>query len=267
MNRVAPGIWQGDAQAAASLLPPGAIDLIYLDPPFGTGRLRQGPAGAYGDQWRGAVSHVDWLTECCRRLWPALRQGGTLWLHLDARSVHHMRVALDQLWADGTCRNEVVWCYNGGGVPKRDFSRKHDLLLRYVKGANWTFHMPRRPYKANTQAIGRHSTRARQVTIDLERGTPETDWWTDIPTVTGWSGERLGYPTQKPLALLSRLITATSNRGDLVADLFMGSGTTLAAAASLGRRYFGVDSSPAACDLAATRLAPWQAAAWDWSPQ
>lgn len=266
MNRVAPGIWRGDAQAAASLLPRGAVDLIYLDPPFGTGRRRQGEAGVYADQWAGPGRHVSWLTECCQRLWPALRQGGTLWLHLDARAVHHLRLALDRALVDGACRNEVVWCYNGGGVPKRDFPRKHDLLLRYVKGDDWTFHASRRPYKANTQAVGRHSTRARRVAIDLPHGTPETDWWADIPTVTGWSAERLGYPTQKPLALLSRLIAATSNRGDVVLDLFMGSGTTLAAAAALERRYLGVDSSAAACDLAARRLTPWQAAAWDWTP-
>lgn len=266
MRRTAPGIWQGDAQVAASLLPASGVDLVYLDPPFGTGRRREGQAGAYADQWKGSGQHVSWLAECCERLWPALRAGGTLWLHLDARSVHHLRLALDRVLVDGTCRNEVVWCYNGGGVPRRDFPRKHDLLLRYVKKGDWTFHAIRRPYKANTQAVGRHSTRAKVTAIDLDWGTPQTDWWADIPTVTGWSPERLGYPTQKPQALLSRLIAATSNPNDVVVDLFMGSGTTLLAAASLGRRYLGVDNSKAACDLAARRLAPWQAAAWDWAP-
>ncbi len=262
MDWIGPGIWQGDALEAASLLPLDSIDLAYLDPPFGTGRTRSGPLGRYPDGWQGAMAHASWLVRCCVGLWPALREGGTLWLHLDARTVHHARVLLDDQLAGGTCRNEVVWCYNGGGLPKRDFPRKHDVLLRYVKGKDWTFHPARQPYKANTQAVGRHSSRARRVAIDLGRGTPHTDWWTDIPTVTGWAPERLGYPTQKPLQLLERLIAATSNPGDRVVDLFMGSGTTLEAAARLGRCYLGVDASAAACDLATRRLRPWQAAAW-----
>lgn len=189
------------------------------------------------------------------RMWGALRDGGTLWVHLDHHAAHRVKVLMDEAFGEESFRNEVVWCYNGGAVPRRDFPRKHDTLLRYVKGVDPTFHILRRPYKANTQSVGRHSTRARKVAIDLGRGTPLTDWWDDIRTVTGWSPERTGYPTQKPLALLERVVQTTSDPGDLVADFFMGSGTTVVAAARTGRRYLGVDIDPEAVAVARRRLA------------
>ena len=136
----------------------------------------------------------------------------------------------------------------GGGVPKKDFPRKHDVILRYSKGSSWSFNKEFKPYKENTQEVGIHSTLSGENNeIDLERGTPVTDWWTDIRTVTGWHPERTGYPTQKPLALLDRIIKASSNRGDLVLDPFCGCGTAMVSASNLRRKYAGMDISSFAC--------------------
>lgn len=248
------GVYEADCLDFIRPLPPGGIDLVYVDPPFFSGRPRQGSGGAFDDSWAEPDAYLAWLLERLEASWRVLRPGGTLWVHLDHHAVHAVKVALDRLLGERAFRNEVIWCYNGGGVPRADFPRKHDNLLRYVKEGPATFHVLRRPFKANTRAVGRHSTYAREVTIDLESGTPYPDWWDDIPTVTGWSPERTGFPTQKPLALLRRIVSTTSRPGDLVADFFCGSGTTLVAAREMGRRHLGVDISREAVALARRRL-------------
>lgn len=254
MNLTPEGLLLGDCHDVMIQLPQNFIDLIYVDPPFFSGRERLGEEGSFTDRWEDRQSYLDWLIPRLGAMWERLRDGGTLWVHLDHHAVHAVKVALDAVVGEENFRNEVVWCYNGGGVPARDFPRKHDTLLRYAKGKNFTFNTLRRPYKINTQSVGRHSTRAKEVKIDLEKGTPLTDWWEDIPTVTGWSVERTGFPTQKPLGLLDRIILTTSLPGDLVADFFCGSGTTLVSAGRLGRRYLGVDVSEGALAVASSRL-------------
>jgi site-specific DNA-methyltransferase (adenine-specific) len=253
---------QGDNLAVMAGLPEGAFDLVYVDPPYASGRVyRRGEAVAFDDRERDTTAYLATLRPRLEGALRLLRPGGTLWVHVDPRRGHYVRVLLDEILGERAFRNEVVWCYNGGAVPRSDFPRKHDTLFRYVKpGGEPVFNVLRRPYKENTQAVGRHSTRARTVAIDLSRGTPLTDWWVDIPTVTGWSPERTGFQTQKPVALLERVIATTSRPGDLVADFYAGSGTTLVAALRLGRRAFGVDVSPEAVALARARLEKLQAA-------
>ncbi len=244
----------GSAEAWLPALPEGSVQLAYVDPPFGTGKLRRSSAGAFEDPAGHPQEYAEGLRPMLELLWRALDDRGTLLLHLDHHASHYLKVLLDGICGLGAFRNEVVWCYNGGGVARQDYSRKHDVILRYAKGQP-RFHTLRQPYKENTQAVGRHSTYAKDVAIDLERGTPLTDWWTDIPTVTGWNPERLGYPTQKPLMLLERLIATCSDPGDLVLDPCCGSGTTAAAARRLGRRAVVGDRSAEAVRLAADRLA------------
>ena len=172
-----------------------------------------------------------------------LKSSGSLYLHCDPTASHYLKVVLDAVFGGGQFRNEIAWCYSGGGIPRKDYPRKHDIILRYSKGDDWTFNVERKPFKENTQQVGKHSTYAAEDKreIDLGRGTPVTDWWTDINTVTGWSPERLGYPTQKPLALLERIINASSKPGDVVLDPFCGCGTAVAAAQKLGRKWIGID--------------------------
>lgn len=245
---------EADADAWLPWLGPRTAQLAYLDPPFGTGKERKGERGAFADLQEDPQAHAAWLGERIEVLWEALDPQGNLVVHLDWHASHYVKVELDRRLGRENFRNEIVWCYNGGGVAARDFSRKHDVLLRYARSPSPRFHVLRRPYKENTQSVGRHSTYARDVRIDLDRGTPLTDWWTDIPTVTGWSPERSGYPTQKPIMLLTRLIAALTDPGGLVVDPFCGSGTTAVAAARLGRRFVVGDRRSSAVDICLQRL-------------
>ena len=171
-----------------------------------------------------------------------LCENGTIYLHLDHTASHYLKAMMDAIFGKQNFRNEIVWCYSGGGIPRKDFPRKYDRILRYTKGNDYTFHVERKPYKENTQEVGIHSTYSGPDNkIDLARGTPITDWWTDIPTVTGWSPQNYGYRTQKPLALYERIIRASSNEGDIVLDPFAGCATTVVAAELLNRQWIGMD--------------------------
>ena len=274
-------LYHGDNLPVLRGMNSGSVDLIATDPPFNKGKdFHATPdslaAGAkFQDRWSWdddvEGEWVDQITDD----WPhvmnvingskqsygedmgaflcfmavrllemrrVLKDTGSLYLHCDPTASHYLKELLDAIFGRRQFRNEIVWCYSGGGVPRNDFPRKHDLLLRYSRGSQWTFHVERKPYKQNTQEVGIHSTYSGPDNrIDLARGTPVTDWWTDCPTVTGWSPERQGYPTQKPLVLYERIIRASSNEGDLVLDPFAGCATTPIAAERLGRQWVGID--------------------------
>lgn len=235
------------------------IDLIYIDPPFCSNRNynTETSVSGFGDKWSdGLKSYLPWLMERVRLMKGLLKGNGQFCLHLDWHAVHYVKAELDKVFGMDNFRNEIIWCYSGGGTPKKDFPRKHDTILRYSASESFTFNVEYKPYKENTQQVGKHSTyvAAENQEIDLKRGTPVTDWWTDVNTVTGWNPEKLGYPTQKPEALVSRLIKACTKPGDLIADFYMGSGTTCASAQSLGRRWLGVDQNSQAVEVAADRL-------------
>ena len=246
-----------DNLAALSGLATGTVDLVYLDPPFNSDRDYHTRTGelAFRDSWDSLSCYLAHLRVRLIELRRVLKQSGSIYLHCDPTASHYIKILLDEVFGRRRFRNEIVWCYSGGGIPRQDFPRKHDTLLRYSKSSSWTFNVQRKPYKRNTQDVGIHSTRSgKRNKIDLGRGTPVTDWWVDIPTTTGWSGENVGYPTQKPLRLLERIINASSDPGDLVLDPYCGSGTTLVAAERLGRRWIGIDDSPVAIRVARERL-------------
>jgi len=166
-----------------------------------------------------------------------LRPSGTIYVHLDWHAVHYVKVALDGILGRENFRNEIVWHYNSGPRRQRDFGRRHDVILRYSKTADYYF----------DTACKRHYYHPRGKVMD--------DVWR-IPIIAqNDKRERLGYPTQKPEALLEVIVRASSRPGDLVGDFFCGSGTTLAVAARLGRRWVGCDISPAAIAISQRRLA------------
>ena len=191
-----------------------------------------------------------------------MSERGTIYLHCDWHKVHLLRVLMDEIFGDGeaNCRNEIIWCYSGGATATSDFPRKHQTILRYVKGGDHIFHVERKPYKENTQQVGKHSTSSGGKEIDLEKGTPVTDWWadqnwwTDVKTVTGWNPEETGFPTQKPEPLLERIISTSSDKDSIVLDCFAGSGTTAAVAEKLGRRWIVADINKGAIQTTMARL-------------
>jgi len=236
---------------AARALPPASIDLMYADPPFNTGRRRTASprarvlgrdgTAAYDDAWPTMADYVSWLRERIAATLPALTPGANVLIHCDARCCHHLRLLLDELLGPERFVNHLIWSYGLGGSSPRAFARKHDDILFYCidPGARY-FRAPRVP-----------ATSARM------RGlTKKSTDVLDIPSLNNMSRERTGYPTQKPLALLSLLVEACCPPGGSVLDPCCGSGTALVAAAASGRGAIGFDRSAEAIAAASARLAP-----------
>ncbi|MXZ03672.1 MAG: site-specific DNA-methyltransferase [Chloroflexi bacterium] len=185
-----------------------------------------------------------------------LKSTGSVYLHCDPVASHYLKVIMDAVFGRDNFRNEIAWCYRGGGVPRRNFARKHDVILRYSKSDDYTFNPQYGEYsdasKALVNARGGTSIDGRE--RDIERGAHMPDWWSDINSLQTWSPERTGYPTQKPVRLLERIIRSSSNEGDVVMDPFCGCGTTMVAAEQLGRSWIGIDVEPMALSVLRDRF-------------
>jgi DNA modification methylase len=254
-----------------------SVDLIYLDPPFFSNRNYeviwgdQGEVRSFQDRWAGGVDHyIAWLKERVVEMYRVLKTTGSIFLHCDWHADAYIRVEiLDKLFGKNNFRNEIVWCYTGPANIRNRLSQKHDMIYFYSKGENYYFNGDaiRLPY--NEETIARTSRGASNSGImakvkgDLserhknrlnEKGKFPEDYWTDIPRLQGNSSERIGYPTQKPMALLERIIKCASNEGDLVLDPFMGGGTTIAVADKLSRKWVGIDQSAMAVKVTELRL-------------
>lgn len=248
-----------------------SVDLIYIDPPFNT-RKRQAltriktdrsasgdRTGFGGRRYRttslGTASFEDRWDDFLDFLEPRLREAhrilaehGSLYFHIDYREVHYCKILLDEIFGRACFLNEIIWSYDFGGRSKRRWAPKHDNILLYVKH-------PRR-YVFDPSEVDRIPYLAPGLVgpEKAKRGKLPTDsWWSTIVPTAG--SERTGYPTQKPLQILRRIVLASSKPGDLVADFFAGSGTTGAACLESGRRFLLVDDNPEALRVMATRFA------------
>ena len=257
----------------------GKIDLIYIDPPFASNkdyvrkvelrgfkgsRIESDEAPLlqqvmYEDIWK-KDEYFQWIYERLLLMRELLSETGSIYVHLDYRMVHYVKLIMDEVFGEENFRNEIVWCYTGPSKQTKDFPDKHDIVLRYSKGDFYTFNPDaiRIPYKKSNIATGQTSAVGKKDEKYLkmldERGKIPEDWWTDIATIGYKHSEIYGFSTQKPEALLERIIKASSNEGDLVLDCFIGSGTTAAVAQKLGRRWIGVDINKGAIQLTARRL-------------
>ena len=186
-----------------------------------------------------------------------LRQTGTVYLHCDPTASHYLKVIMDAVFGGENFRNEIAWCYRGGGVPRQDFARKHDVILRYSKSERYVFNPQYTEYSdaSKTLVKSRGGVSIDDRIRDLGRGAHMPDWWSDINSLQTWSPERTGYPTQKPVQLLERIIRSSSNEGDDVMDPFCGCGTTMVAAERLGRSWIGIDIEPLALSVLRQRFA------------
>jgi len=261
-----------------------SVDLIYLDPPFNSKSNYAAPIGsaaagaAFKDTWTLFDLDVEWIdlmegkhptlyrtllaTACpstksylvymavrlleMRRL---LKPTGSIYLHCDPTMSHYLKILLDIIFGQDRFENELIWCYSTGGATKKRYARKHDVILYYRKGLPPTFNTPRVPYTSAMSADPKHAHKFHS------GGKIMPDWWTDIDAINPMAKERTGYPTQKPLALLHRIIKASSNERDLILDPFCGCATTMVAADDLGREWAGIDISPKAADLVVQRIA------------
>ena len=276
-------IWGDKKYVLPSLLDEfaGQVDLIYIDPPFATGSdfsyqaqihpdesagnqsLKMGYQPnlieqiAYRDTWGGGLdTYLKWMYETLTLLRELLAESGSIYVHCDWRTSHYTKNQMDSLFGHEAFVNEIVWCYRGGGVPANAFARKHDSILVYSQSSMYTFHKQYVPYSEASQNLvsRRGGVSVDNRVRDLDRGATMPDWWTDINSLQTWSPERIGYATQKPGALLERIINASSNEGDLVLDCFVGSGTTATVAEKLGRRWIAADMGRFAISTTRKRL-------------
>ena len=262
----------------------GKIKLIYIDPPFATGadfsfkvpmpeswkdlmpknEIVKSPSImeelAYRDMWGGRTpeeriaSYLNYMYERLILMKELLANDGSIYVHLDYRMVHYVKLMMDEIFGRENFRNEIVWCYAGGAIPPNDFPRKHEIILRYTKTDKYIFNVQYRPYGEWTKRFEpRHSLTTGGEKL-REEGTPVNDWWDDFNKLTSYQSEWLGFPTQKPEKLLERIILASSNEGDIVADFFCGSGTLAAVAEKLGRRWVCCDMSKYAIHVTRKRL-------------
>jgi DNA modification methylase len=253
----------GDAIEAATSLPDASIDAIYIDPPFGTGTVREGRGHRYADRADDPDAFVAWLAPLLVESRRVLAAHGSLFVHLDYRTVHYTKVALDRVFGRELFVNEIVWCYSVGGKGRRGFGRKHDTILWYARSPDWAFYpdairVPRRggSHMRLVNGVQEKTDRktGRVYRYPVAAGKVPEDWWTDIETLNHSDAERTGWPSQKPERLVARIVEAVTRPGEIVADWFAGSGTTAAVAHRLGRRFVVVDREPAAIAIVAKRL-------------
>jgi site-specific DNA-methyltransferase (adenine-specific) len=264
-------LYFGDNLTILKTIPDSSIQLVYIDPPFNTGREQQrskvttkrnnlgNRIGFKGERYETVKSTVlsyddqfanywEFLEPRLEEAFRVLNNTGTLYLHLDYREAHYAKVLLDALFGPECFLNEIIWAYDYGGKSKSRWPSKHDTILVYVKDpANYFF---------NSQAVDREPYMAPGLVTPekVERGKLPTDvWWHTIVSPTG--KEKTGYPTQKPIGILRRIIQASSKEGDTVLDFFAGSGTTGYVANELGRRFILVDQNPESIEIIKNRLA------------
>lgn len=225
-----------------------SVRLVYVDPPFRTQKKQVGESGSYEDKWEERQDYLNFLQERITLAWNQyLTEDGSIFVHLDFREIHYVKVMLDQFLGEQSFMNEIIWSYDYGGRSKKVWPKKHDNILWYAKNPkDYVFNfddMDRIPYMA-PELVGPEKA---------ARGKTPTDVWfmTIEPTM---SKDRTKYPTQKPTKLLERIIKIHSNEGDLVMDFFGGSGTTAVAALKLNRNYVLIDKNPEAFDVINKRL-------------
>lgn len=289
-------IWTGDCLEVMRGMNSESVDLIYLDPPFNSNTNYAAPIGsfaagaAFRDTWFLSDVDTEWINLMESRH-PALhrvllaalndsdksylaymaarilemprllRPHGSIYLHCDPTMSHYLKLVMDAVLGRKSFRNEIIWCYRGGGVPKHHFARKHDVILRYSPSKAPTFNVDdvRLPYSADSSERLEYTARAFRpsgVYDNYEpnpKGKHPEDWWPMQPIMPS-SRERTGYPTQKPLALMERIIKASSNEGEMVLDPFCGCATTCVAADYLARNWIGIDISPKAAELVVQRI-------------
>ena len=263
-------IYLGDNLPILEKMAAGCVDLIYIDPPFNTGKSQKRTqiktvhstvgdrTGFSGKRYQtiklGSREYVDIFDDYLLFLEPRLEQAhrvlaaqGTLYFHIDYREVHYCKVLLDQIFGRECFLNEIIWSYDYGGRSRRKWPAKHDNILVYVKDPeHYTFNVDdidRIPYMAPGLVGPEKAARGK---------LPTDSWWHTIVATN--SKEKTGYPTQKPLGVINRIVRASSNPGDTVLDFFAGSGTVGESCLALGRRFILVDNNPQALQVMARRF-------------
>jgi DNA modification methylase len=282
-------LFWGDNLHVMRQLPSESIDLIYIDPPFFSGRNYnvifgdQNELRSFSDIWEGGMpGYLIWLNTRLYEMKRLLKKTGSIYVHCDWHASHYIKIEMDRLFGYKNFINEVVWCYEDVGGKATDYyKRKHDVLLLYQRSDHRTFVVQRKglsestikrysPYFDKNGQITYRSLKESnpgvfrklkgipddldRVWLDVHEGAPLNDWWSDISTIKRGFDESIGYPTQKPEGLIERVVRASCPDNGVVADFFIGGGTTAAVAQRLGRRWIACDQSRVAVAITADRL-------------
>ena len=270
MNRLI----HGDCLEVLKNIEPESVDLIYLDPPFFSNRTYEIIWGddqetrSFGDRFSGGIyKYIDWLKERVEPMYDILKPTGSIFLHCDYHANAYIRVfILDEVFGRNNFRNEIVWSYKGNSIPKKFFPRKHDVIFWYSKTEKIKFFPNEVLEQYSSKTVQRYNhvdetgrrykisalKQGKQEIVYMKEGKYPDDVW-NLPVVRK-KDERIGYPTQKPEALLERIVKSATNEGDVVLDPFCGGGTTLAVANKLNRQWIGIDQSIVAIKVSEARL-------------
>ena len=260
-------LYWGDNLHIMRQLPSESIDLIYIDPPFFSGRQYnvifgdQNELRSFSDIWEGGMpGYLIWLNARLYEMKRLLKKTGTIYVHCDWHASHYIKVEMDKIFGNKCFVNEIIWKYSWGVHTDKRWNRKHDTLFMYCKSDELTFNAKNVMDKREDEVLRRLSTGLASATMAADRSKHRdktlklpSDVW-NIPTINAMAAERIGYPTQKPKALLERIISASSNEGDIVADFYCGGGTTAEIAQKLGRRWIVGDQSRVAIAITADRI-------------
>ncbi|MFV5483464.1 DNA-methyltransferase [Acinetobacter towneri] len=264
----------GDCLDHLKKIPENSVDLIYLDPPFLTGKVFTGISKnalktySFDDIWESSTEYAKFLFDRLIQCKFILKDTGSIFVHCDRNSTHIVRKVLDMIFGEDNFQSEIIWSYKRWSNAKKGLLNQHQNIFFYSKSANFKWNQEFVDYSATTnldqilqkrerndlgQSIYATDHNGEVVYGGAKKGVPLGDVW-EIPFLNPKAKERTGYPTQKPLILLEKIIKLTTDEGDVVLDPFCGSGTTLVAAKLLGREYLGIDISEDAVELANSRL-------------
>jgi site-specific DNA-methyltransferase (adenine-specific) len=257
-------VLQGENLEVMTRFRPNCFAMVYMDPPFNTGKTQSAKAGSYADPCLAIDAFTEALSRQCISAWELLDEDGCLVVHIDPRTSHYVKVALDRAFGYDHFASEIIWSYRRWPAKAKNFQKTHDVLLRYVKNPKFqTWNQQyEEPSESTRKTWGKRKQRAvmtggvrikSELTDTESPGAPLRDVW-EIPIIAPISNERVGYPTQKPEALLERLILSCTNPGDLILDPYCGSGTTLAVAERLDRIGYGIDENWEAVKVTKARL-------------
>ena len=269
-------IYCGDCKSVLAGFPEKSVDLIYADPPFFSNRHYEVVWGdgyelrAFEDRWKGGIeNYTAWMEDRIRECHRVLKETGSFYLHCDFHANAHLRISLDRVFGKGNFRAEIVWNKGFRGTERRqNWQQSHDTIFFYTKSDGYTWNDQYQDYAdPHLKRYNKIDEQGRRYALIKRRRTDGTVYYgksyprgkriNDIittPVLASTAKERLGYPTQKPEALLERILKASSNEGDLVLDPFCGCGTSIAVAHRLGRRWVGIDVSPTACKVMVKRM-------------
>ncbi|MGI9249613.1 MAG: DNA methyltransferase [Pseudohongiellaceae bacterium] len=301
MNFKSNTVWISDNLPVLRGINDACIDLIYLDPPFNSNKTYSAPVGSkaagasFKDAWtlddidvhehgeladrnpaayavieaarathgKSMMSYLIFMAVRLLEMHRVLKDTGSIYLHCDTTASHYLKLLMDAIFGKNNFRNEIVWCYKSGGAPKKGFAKKHDTLFFYTLGNDYCFNLQKE--KSYNRRFKRYNFKGVEEFED-EMGwhtmVNMKDYW-DIDMVGRTSKERTGYPTQKPLPLLERIINASSNKGDMILDPFCGCATSLVAAYRMERQWVGIDISPMAIKLVNDRIMHGDRSEWD----